>query len=278
MRILLFGHRGQLGSALMNALPASHSLISPDIDITDDVQLRNIIISTLPDIIINAAAYTNVDGAETESERAFAVNTYAPRLMAKLAKENNIRLVHYSTDYVFDGTGNRPWNERDLPHPMNIYGQSKWEGEQYIIESGCQHLIFRTSWVYGAGHKNFITQIIQMAKVKDEIKVISNQIGAPTSARFLAESTYHAIQQESGHGLYHLCCAGETSWYHYAQKIISCFVPQSGCRIIPVTSDLYAQKAQRPLNSRLNCNRFINDFGLSPPDWEAEFMLNKHLF
>ncbi len=270
LKILLLGHRGQVGSAILQALPPTYSVVAPDIDITDDAQLREIIISNSPDIMINAAAYTHVDAAEDHSEEVFLTNAHAPRVMAEMAYAHNIRLIHYSTDYVFGDDNPHPRTETDSPHPLNIYGQSKLAGEQYIRESGCRHLIFRTSWVYGTNAQNFITKIIDLSRTRDEIQVISDQIGAPTSARFIAAATYHALEQTHRNGLYHLCCSGETSWADYARLVIETVPPIQNCRVIPVLSKDYPQKAKRPHNSRLNIEKFINDFDITPPDWRTE--------
>lgn len=276
MKILLFGHRGQVGSALCQALPPSYSLITSGIDMTDITELRDIIISNMPDIIINAAAYTNVDGAEDNPRKAFETNALAPRIMAEIANDHHIQLIHYSSDYVFDGSGSHPWVETDIPYPLNIYGQSKREGECHIIKSGCRHLIFRTSWVYDMTHENFVTKVIHLSRERDSLQVISDQIGAPTSARFIARATCHAIkQQTSQNGLYHLCCAGETSWYDYARFIIETQnIASKKCDVIPVSSNEYGQKARRPLNSRLDCKKFIEDFNLLIPDWKTEYLDN----
>lgn len=274
MKILLFGHKGQVGQALTRALPPTYQLAVTDIDITNDDQLREIIIHNSPDIIINAAAYTNVDGAEDNIDLAFKTNAHAPRVMAEVAKQKDILLIHYSTDYVFDGAGDTPWLETDTPAPLNQYGRSKLEGEEYVTQSGCRHFIFRTSWVYGIGGQNFIQKILQLLNERDEIKIVSDQIGAPTSARFIAEATYHAIQQQGKNGLYHLCCAGETSWYDYARLIMATHIPTSTCRITPILSENYPQKAVRPLNSRLNCSRFLTHFDFPIPSWNQEYLKN----
>lgn len=276
MKILLFGHSGQVGSAIQQSARAEHKLILADIDMTDEHALRECILSHHPDMIINAAAYTNVDGAEDNAEIAFQTNAVAPRIMATIAKEKNIRLIHYSTDYVFNGEGTTAWTENDTPAPLNIYGQSKLDGERHIIASGCAYLIFRTSWVYDSAHDNFVTKILSLSRQKDSINVISDQIGAPTSARFIAEATYHAITKPERNGIYHLCCAGETSWYDYARLVIETDQPSSPCQVRPILSKDYPQKARRPLNSRLKCQRFIADFGLIPPDWKAECLETLH--
>lgn len=277
MKILLFGHQGQIGSALTNALHASDNIMTSDIDISDEGAIRDAIFSTAPDVIINSAAYTNVDASEDNVETAFQINANAPHVMAEAAKQNNILFVHYSTDYVYDGGGQTPWVETDTANPLNVYGQSKLKGDDHVTASGCRHLIFRTSWVYNKTHDNFATKILKLSHEREAINVISDQIGAPTSARFIAEATFHAINQKTKAGLYHLCCGGETSWFEYAELIIKTHNPTSTCRITPVLSKDYEQKARRPLNSRLNCDKFAQDFGLSIPDWNTEYLTQPKL-
>lgn len=274
MKILLFGHRGQVGCALRQFAPASHDLIIPDIDITQEEMVRQHISATRPDVIINAAAYTNVDGAEDHIDIAFQTNAIAPQIIAAAAKDHHSLLIHYSTDYVFDGRKDTPWNETDRPNPLNQYGQSKYQGEQAILKSGCRHLIFRTSWIYSPQGNNFIQKIIRLSQQTNQIHVVTDQIGAPTSARFIARATYHALGNPKANGLYHLCCAGETSWYDLARLIRDTHAPQSCFDIQPILSKDYAQKARRPLNSRLDCKKFQKDFFLTPPQWKTEYLEN----
>jgi len=267
MKILLFGHQGQVGSALKLALPAAYQLTKTDIDIRDTPLLNDMISDVTPNIIINAAAYTDVNGAESHLREAKTTNTFAVAGIANIAKEKNILFVHYSTDYVFDGSGQTPWVENDSPNPINAYGRTKYLGDKAIIESSCPYLILRTSWVYGEGN-NFIKKISKLIDDKEKISIVSDQIGAPTSARFLAKATYEAISKTIAdkrlQGLYHICCGGETSWSNFAKSV---FKDNSFQEIL---SKDYPQVAMRPLNSRLDCQKFIKHFGILPPHWQDE--------
>ncbi len=268
MKILIFGHTGQIGSALASVLQPSHTLITPDIDLTNDTLLTKTIKESAPDVIINAAAHTQVDAAEDHPDVAFQINAAAPSRMAEIAKDHHSLLIHYSTDYVFDGTGKIPWHEDSSPHPLNIYGQSKLAGDIAILKSGCRHLIFRTSWVYGIQNNNFIRKILSLTQTNTEIHVVSDQIGAPTSAEFIARTTALTLSRPTAYGLYNLCSSGETSWFEYACFINKIADKNSHCKILPILSEDYPQPAQRPLNSRLNCQKLMTDFGITPPHWE----------
>ena len=286
MKILLFGKNGQVGWELQRSLSSVGELVALDTDdqmpCGDFTRLEDIIQtihSVSPDIIVNAAAYTAVDKAESESALAHTINTQAPKILAQESLKIGAWLVHYSTDYVFDGNGTKPWKETDPTAPINIYGSTKLEGEKAVINSGCKHLIFRTSWVYSARGKNFIKTIIHLAQSRDYLSVIDDQIGAPTGAELLADVTTHsiytALKQPHVSGLYHLAAKGETSWYGYANFVLD-KARQSGIKlqvqaenIQPVTTDAFPQTARRPRNSRLNTRKIEHTFDLTLPLWQT---------
>jgi len=283
-RILLSGANGQLGWELKRILSPQyevHAFERSKLDLTDSKQIRQRISEIKPDIIINAAAYTAVDKAEEESELAFAVNAEAPAILAAEAARIDAALIHYSTDYVFDGSGTQPWREEDTPAPLNVYGESKLAGEQAIKASGVAHLILRTSWVYGAHGHNFVKTILRLAAEKDELNIIDDQIGAPTSAAFLANTSAQILNQltenpkeiAENSGTYHLCCGGETSWHGFASEIVR-LAEQSEIllalkTIHSIPTSAYPTPAQRPKNSRLDCSRLNNLFGLQPITWQT---------
>lgn len=286
MKILLLGCNGQAGWELQRSLaPLGHVIPlarqGPD-GLCGDLAEPDLLAATVkalaPDIIVNAAAYTAVDQAESEPGQARLINTGATARLAFEAKTTGVWLIHYSTDYVFDGTGSPPWREDDPKAPINVYGKTKLEGEEAIRESGCLHLIFRTSWVYAARGKNFIHSMLRLAAERDSLQVIDDQFGAPTGAELIADVTTHAIRaahkDKSLSGTYHLAAAGEISWYEYARLIILEAV-RSGMEIktnpeniIPVPSEEFPTAALRPKNSRLDTTRLQKAFGLHIPSWE----------
>lgn len=286
MKILLFGKNGQVGWELQRSLVSLGELIALDArseilcgDLTNLAGIANTIRTVAPDIIVNAAAHTAVDKAESEPELANTLNAQAPEVMAKEAARLGAWLVHYSTDYVFDGSGETPWRETDTTGPLSIYGRSKLEGELAIIASGCKHLIFRTSWVYAARGGNFAKTMLKLAKERDSLKVIYDQIGAPTGADLLADLTAHAIRtalhQPDVSGLYHVVAGGETSWHGYASFVIE-FARQAGVEIKvptdaigPVPTTAFPTPATRPLNSRLDTQKLQNTFKLYMPHWQT---------
>ena len=286
MKILLFGKNGQVGWELQRSLAPLGELTALDFDnptlcadLTNLEGIRQTIQAIAPDVIVNAAAHTAVDKAEGEPALANTINALAPEVMAQEAKRLNAWLVHYSTDYVFDGSGNQAWIEADATGPLSTYGQSKLDGEKAISSTGCQHLIFRTSWVYGARGGNFAKTMLKLAKERDALKVINDQIGAPTGADLLADVTAHAIryavQNGDVSGLYHLVAAGETSWHAYAQFVIE-YARQTGVEIkVPanaieaVPTSVFPTPAKRPLNSRLNTQKLQSTFGLQIPHWQT---------
>ena len=286
MKILLFGKGGQVGWELQRSLAPLGELIALDNDSKDycgNFENLDGIAETVriiaPDVIVNAAAHTAVDKAESEPEFVRTINALAPSVLAKEAKRCNAWLVHYSTDYVFDGSGSQAWLETDTPAPLSVYGATKLEGEQAIIASGCQHLIFRTSWVYAARGANFAKTMLRLGSERDRLTVINDQIGAPTGADLLADVTAHAIravqQQPELAGLYHLVASGETSWHEYARFVLN-FARNAGIEISvadsaiePVPTTAFPTPATRPLNSRLNTNKLCDSFNLVLPHWQT---------
>jgi dTDP-4-dehydrorhamnose reductase len=284
MKILLFGKNGQVGWELQRSLAPLGEVIALDRHSTDycgDLLNPNgvaqTVLSLRPDVIVNAAAYTAVDKAESDPANASIVNAEAPGAMALAAAKIGAKLVHYSTDYVFNGSGSAPWRETDTPAPLGVYGASKLAGEQAIARSGAPHLIFRTSWVYAARGGNFAKTMLRLAQERETLSVINDQIGAPTGADLLADVTAQAItrwvSRDALGGLYHLSAAGETSWYGYAQHLFATARAQGmalkliDAQLKPIPSSEYKTAAQRPLNSRLDCAKLKSDFNLHLPHW-----------
>lgn len=288
MKILLLGKNGQVGWELQRALSVLGEVVALDRhpvataygslagDLSDLAGLRETIRSVGPDVIVNAAAYTAVDKAESERDLARAVNALACQVMAEEAVRLGAWLVHYSTDYVFDGSGTTPWKETDTVAPVNYYGTTKLEGERMIEASGCKHLIFRTSWVYAARGNNFAKTMLRLAKDRPSLNVIADQIGAPTGAELLADVAVAALQQAVVKpglgGIYHLAPMGETSWHAYAKFVID-FARAHGELLAveavnPIATTEYPTPASRPLNSRLNTEKLRDSFSLHLPDWQ----------
>lgn len=308
MRILLLGKNGQVGWELQRSLAPLGELIALDRhgstlaqaiarpspyvvapakaraqfelcgDLTRPEDLANTIRTLRPNVIVNAAAYTAVDRAESEPERARLINATAPGVLAREAATLGATLIHYSTDYVFDGSGTRPWREDDPTGPLNVYGKAVLEGEELIRASGGSHLILRTSWAYAARGANFAKTIVRLAAERDELWVVNDQVGAPTGADLIADVTAHALRAVAVNpalaGTYHLAAAGETSRYDYASVVIERaraagrqirVAPEA---ITPVSTSAYSTPAKRPLNSRLNVSRLEQAFGFTMPAWE----------
>ncbi|AMQ86326.1 MULTISPECIES: dTDP-4-dehydrorhamnose reductase [Pseudomonas] len=285
MKILLLGKNGQVGWELQRSLAPLGELIALDRHSVDGLSgdlsnlegLRSTIRQIKPDVIVNAAAYTAVDKAETEVELAARVNAQASGVLAEEAAVLGAWLVHYSTDYVFSGQGVTPWQETDSVAPVNAYGASKLAGEQLITASGCKHLIFRTSWVYGARGSNFAKTMLRLAADRESLNVIADQIGAPTGADLIADVTALAIRQAFQRpelsGLYHLAASGEVSWHGYASHVIA-FAKANGEQLAvqavnPIDTTAYPTPARRPLNSRLNTQKLRDNFSLHLPDWQS---------
>ncbi|WP_433739426.1 dTDP-4-dehydrorhamnose reductase [Pseudomonas putida] len=285
MKILLLGKNGQVGWELQRSLAPLGELIALDRqtvdgmcgDLSDLDALRTTIRLVNPDVIVNAAAYTAVDKAESETELADCVNSQACQVMAEEAASLNAWLIHYSTDYVFSGEGSAPWQETDAVAPINHYGASKLAGEQAIVASGCKHLIFRTSWVYAVRGNNFAKTMLRLAKDRETLNVIADQIGAPTGADLIADVTALVIQQIMNRvdlaGVYHLVASGEVSWHGYASYVIE-FAQANGealavTEVNPIETAAYPTPARRPLNSRLNTQKLRDNFHLDLPEWQS---------
>ena len=285
MKILLLGKNGQVGWELQRALAPLGELVALDRQGTDGLcgdlanleGLRQTINAVRPDVLVNAAAYTAVDRAESEPELADLINAQAPQVMAEEMRKRNGWLLHYSTDYVFDGSGTTPWQEAGPVAPLNLYGLSKLRGEQAILASGCQQLIFRTSWVYAARGGNFALTMLRLAAEREQLKVIADQIGAPTGAELIADVSAHALraafERPQLAGIYHLAAAGEVSWHGYASFVIeqarSAGQQLAVKQITAIPSAEYPTPARRPLNSRLDCRKLRDSFGLHLPDWQT---------
>jgi len=287
MRILLLGMNGQVGWELQRSLALFGELVALDFDspgplaadFTRPDSLAATVRAVAPQLIVNAAAHTAVDKAESEPDLARSINAAAPAVLAREAAAVGALLVHYSTDYVFDGSGSAPRAEDAPTGPLNVYGRTKLEGEQAIRASGCAHLILRTSWVYAARGGNFARTMLRLAAERDRLSVIADQVGAPTGAELLADVTAHAaratLAQPALAGTYHAAAAGETSWHGYATHVID-FARAAGQpvrvaadAIVPVPTSAYPTPAQRPHNSRLDTRRLQQAFGLRLPDWRA---------
>ena len=286
MKILLFGKDGQVGWELQRSLAPLGGLIAlgssstdPCGDLADLDGIRATVTSLRPDVIVNAGAYTAVDQAETDTARADLLNAAAPGALAAAAADLDALLVHYSTDYVFDGRGTRPWREDDAICPCNAYGAGKAAGEQALRDSGARHLLFRTSWVYASRGHNFLRTMLRLAEERTALRVIDDQRGVPSGAELIADVTAHAIARASLSpelcGTYHLAPAGETSWHDYAvfaietARQLGVAVQVSRDAIEPIGTCEYPTPARRPLNSRLNTTRLEQAFGLTMPDWRA---------
>jgi dTDP-4-dehydrorhamnose reductase len=287
MKIALLGPDGQVGWELRRALSPLGELIpltrAEGGDLSRPEALAAALRTLRPDAVVNAAAYTAVDKAESEPALAHTVNAEAPAAVAAVVCELGGWLLHYSTDYVFDGSGSQPWRETDTPAPLSVYGRTKLEGEQQIAQSGCRHLIFRTSWVYAARGGNFARTMLRLAQERDTLSVIDDQIGAPTGADLLADVSAHVLRHimpPVGHnalaqpGVYHLAAGGETSWHGYARFVLETAAAAGlSLKVGPdhltaIASAAYPTPARRPHNSRLDTGKLQVAFGLSLPDWQ----------
>lgn len=292
MKILLFGQNGQVGWELQRSLAPLGEIVSLDSkstsfcgDLTNLKGLTETIRAVKPNVIVNAAAYTAVDKAESDVETCRLMNSTAVGVLAEESKRLGARLIHYSTDYVFSGAGDKPYVETDATGPLSVYGQTKLEGENAISASGCSHLIFRTSWVYAARGNNFVKTILRLARERETLSIVADQFGAPTSAELIADVTAHALYHESGHefgkgdGTYHLCASGVSNWHEFAQFIVQFSqdllitkgeprpFKTSVDKIAAIPTTAYPLPAKRPLNSRLNTVKLETAFGLSLPPW-----------
>lgn len=286
MTILLLGKDGQLGWQLQRSLAPHGNVLAygrQDCDLTNFDQLRTLIRQANPSAIVNASAYTAVDKAESEPGLAFKINAEAPGLMAEEAARNGALLIHYSTDYIFDGSKKKPYLETDAPAPLSIYGQSKLAGEQAIATANCRSVIFRTSWVFGARGTNFVKTILRLAREKESLNIVADQIGSPTPAALIATVSGVVLgmlrqgqaMEAVEHRLYHLVAANPVSWCGFAKTIVGMASSMPGFNlrlgadaIHPIPSLEYPTPAARPLNSRLDCAQLESDFGLQMPDWQ----------
>ncbi|WP_263359248.1 dTDP-4-dehydrorhamnose reductase [Acidicapsa ligni] len=278
-RVLLLGAGGQLGMQLAKTLAAETELTAltrAELDFANPNALRAAIRAARPEIVINAAAYTAVDKAEQERELAHAVNAIAPGVIAEEVQRTKGWLVHYSTDYVFDGSGSKPWVETDATGPLSVYGQTKLDGERAIAATGCRHVTLRTSWVYAAEGRNFLHTMLRLGRERDRLTIVDDQIGAPTSAEaittatrnILAQLTFGEVQAGAS-GVYHLACGGATSWFGFAKAIFAGFASQQKApEVLPIPTEAYPTPARRPHNSRLNCSKLTAQFGIQMPHWE----------
>jgi dTDP-4-dehydrorhamnose reductase len=284
MKILLTGKDGQVGFALHKKLASLGEVIATNrnmLDLINPEVIRNFIDKTQPDIIINPAAYTRVDQAQNEPELAFQINAIAPQVLSEKASELNIPIIHFSTDYVFDGLKKEPYLETDQVNPQSVYGQTKWQGEE-AVRIHKKHIILRTSWIFGSHGQNFLKTILKLIQEKTSLNVVSDQIGTPSSIEALADVTYKIVEaifndpNFKDFGTYHMTLDNETNWYRYA-----CFITDEAKHlglktlmaskdIKPISSDAYPSLAKRPMNSRLDTTKIKKTFMLELPHWEAE--------
>ena len=282
-RILIFGRDGQVGWELRHKLACLGQISAvglPEVDFARPDSIREAVRTHEPAVIVNAAAYTAVDKAESEPELARAINATGPGLLAEEARRLGALLIHYSTDYVFDGTKQNPWVETDEANPLGVYGRTKLEGDRAIEASACDHLIFRTSWVYGARGKNFLLTMLKLGNERPEIRIVDDQIGSPTSSECIAQATACVLAQlvttegfriEGRSGVYNLACGGEASWFRFAEAIFSraqASLLRASPKLIPIPTSEYPTAAKRPANSRLSSQRLAETFGLRLPHWE----------
>jgi len=282
MKILLFGRDGQLGTHLNQFLPELPGVEQlsgygiEDLDLSHLDRLREVINDEKPQLIINAAAYTAVDKAESDAGLAAKVNAEAPSVMAKAATALNAGMIHYSTDYVFDGAATEPYTEDDQPHPESVYGSTKLDGENEVLTHCKNSLILRTSWVYSMHGQNFLRTMLRLAEEKDELKVVGDQIGAPTTTRALTDATLKLVQYfmlnngfpEAVSGVYHMTCSGETSWCGFARAIVAAS-EFSDTRILDIPTSDYPTPAKRPAYTVLSNKKLLDTFGIQLPDWET---------
>jgi dTDP-4-dehydrorhamnose reductase len=284
MKIFLTGKDGQVGFALHKKLMSLGEVVAAgrhEVDLANPDAIKTFIDKTKPDIIINPAAYTKVDQAENEPELAFQINAIAPQVLSEKASELDIPIIHFSTDYVFDGLKHEPYLETDEVNPQSVYGQTKWEGEEAVRQNK-KHIIFRTSWVFSSHGQNFLKTILKLIQEKTSLNVVSDQIGIPTSSEALADVTYHIVKaifndpHFKDFGTYHMALDNETNWYRYA-----CFITDEAKRlglqtlmtskdIKPISSDANPTLAKRPMNSRLDTTKIKKTFMLELPHWEEE--------
>lgn len=281
MKILITGRSGQVSQALQRSLKTDHELVvlgRDAMDLANEEAIRETVRRVQPDLIINAAAYTAVDKAETDAEMAFKVNAEAPRILAEEAVARAIPFIHYSTDYVFDGDKNEPYSEEDATHPTSVYGESKLAGEQAVQAVGGQYLILRTSWVYSQDGHNFVRTMHRLLQEKDELRVVDDQIGIPTWSDTIASATSHIVDRitmgnPGPWGIYHLTSTGKTSWFGFTETIAQKLEEQGRlrARLYPIATYEYPTTAKRPANSRMDCSRIQTNWGVQLPEWKEAF-------
>lgn len=281
-RILLIGHDGQVGWELHRTLATLGKIIhfnKQELDLSQPSLIREKIQEVRPSIIVNAAAYTAVDKAEAEPALARAINERAPGVIAEEAKKLDALIVHYSTDYIFNGQSQRPYTEHDAPEPLNEYGASKLAGDQAIIHSGCHYFIFRTTWVYGARGHNFLLTMLRLAKERTQLKIINDQIGAPTWSRLIAEASAQILMHHQPHqqGIYNLTSSGATSWHGFASTIFKLLKEVkedfTAPEVLPIPTSEYPTPAKRPHYSILCHDKLEKNFAVTMPDWEDSLKL-----
>ncbi len=284
LRVLILGCNGQLGTELVQVLRGRTRLFAldfPEVDFTKPDQLRALLHKVAPNVIFNAAAYTAVDAAESNVELAFELNSIAPEIIAIEAGRLGSVFVHYSTDYVFDGTKSSPYVEEDTPAPINVYGRSKLEGERLVQKSRCRHFVFRISWLYASHSKNFYRTISSLAETKRELRVVDDQIGSPTSAAAVARASLEVIQTmlclgdlSFDQGVFHMTGAGAVSWCGFANAILQGHFSEHGlpvARVIPIPASEFKSAARRPLNSLMDSSKLFRSFGVKLPHWRKQF-------
>ena len=284
MKILLFGKNGQVGWELNRSLQPLGGIVAlgrEKVDFSRPDNLRHIVRKIKPDVIVNAVAYTAVDKAEEEEDLALLINAESPKVLAEEALKLDALLVHYSTDYVFDGTKESPYSETDKPNPISAYGRTKLAGEQAIQSSGCDHLIFRTSWVYASRGNNFLLTMLKLAQEREELSIVNDQTGSPTSARLIADTTVLCVQQAIkeklvgvfSSDLYHLTTSGHTSWHGFTKEIVKIAsndlnLPLTLKRLKAIPASDYPTPAKRPMNSQLALTKLESIFTIKMPDWK----------
>jgi len=281
-KILVFGRTGQVGWELAHKLCCLGDVVSveyPAVDFTRPETLHAAVAEHRPAVIVNSAAYTAVDKAEEEEEKALAINGSAPGVLAEEAKKLGALLVHYSTDYIFNGSGSVAWTEESSPAPLNAYGRTKLAGDLAIAATGCEHLIFRTSWVYGARGNNFLLTMLKLAQTRPELSIVADQIGAPTTAECIAQATTDVLAQilapsgkgiDDRSGIYNLTNGGETTWYGFAEAIFALGAQKLSTprpKLTPIPTEKFPRPAERPRNSRLSPEKLAETFGVRLPEW-----------
>ncbi len=283
MRILLTGSTGQIGWELRHALAGVGSIITPnreELDLADPSSIEKFMVKLRPDLVINASGYTAVDKAESESTRAHQINATAPGLLADLARQRGAAIIHYSTDYVFDGSKPEPYTTEDCPAPINAYGHSKLRGEQNVLDANNESLVLRLSWMYGLRRRNFLLAILEQASQRDQLRVVDDQVGSPTTCTLVAAWTAQIIERSfnitngrstfSGKaGIYHLACSGKTSWCGFARRIIELADLPKPVDVVGIPTSEYPTPAKRPKQSVLNCETAVTAFGLEFTDWDT---------